>query len=222
MTWDELEEIRGIVERICTVVHSTIKTTVVDQTPSLSQVTGRMMADDNMAHIATYSTALSIALDIARQAGATQQAVGRVRLAALQESPRWPGGVATVLATVRLSLAAEARVISAMTFASRAEANTVLTRINAAFNEAGLRAADDLDAGTYAAILSLQSLTVKFLTDQALRLPYIIDYEFPKVLPSLRMSQQVYGDATRSLQLINENKVVHPAFMPRTGRMLST
>jgi prophage DNA circulation protein len=41
------------------------------------------------------------------------------------------------------------------------------------------------------------------------------------VLPSLRMAQRSYGDPKRHQELINENRVVHPAFMPRTGVMLA-
>ena len=40
-------------------------------------------------------------------------------------------------------------------------------------------------------------------------------------MPALRMSQHAYGTAERYQELINENHVVHPAFMPREGKMLA-
>ena len=217
MTWDELEEIRGMVERLTTVLLSTNR-----QTFELAQIVGRMNVDPNMAHIATYSTAMAVGLDISRQAGASQSEIARVRVAALAEEPRWDGGLATKLATVRLSLATEARIVAAMTFRSRDDAYGVLARMNSVFSDAALVAADELDADAYAKIISLQSSVVKFLTDQAMLLPQVIDYRHVASTSALAMAQKYYNDGNRAQELIDENKVVHPAFMPLEGRMLAT
>ena len=40
-------------------------------------------------------------------------------------------------------------------------------------------------------------------------------------MPSLRMAQRAYADPSRHEELIAENHVVHPAFMPREGIMLA-
>jgi prophage DNA circulation protein len=49
----------------------------------------------------------------------------------------------------------------------------------------------------------------------------VITYGFTQVMPALRMAQRAYADPKRYAELIAENNVVHPAFMPRDGKMLA-
>ena len=70
-------------------------------------------------------------------------------------------------------------------------------------------------------MLKLHGDVTKFLVDQGRLLPRIINYSHMAPIPSLRMAQNAYADPTRSQELIDENHVVHPAFMPLTGNMLA-
>jgi prophage DNA circulation protein len=144
-----------------------------------------------------------------------------VRLAALAETPKSLPATQTVLAIVRLALAAEARIIAYTTFRSRDEVEATATAINDALNQTSEIAADDLDAGTYMAILRLHGDVVKHLADRGRQLPRVVSYSYQAVVPALRMAQREYGDPNRYQELIDENKVVHPAFMPRDGQMLA-
>ena len=82
-------------------------------------------------------------------------------------------------------------------------------------------ASDDLDAATYMALISLHADVVKHLADRGRQLPRVIQYQYQAVMPALRMAQLAYADPSRYLELIAENSVIHPAFMPLTGKMLA-
>ena len=129
--------------------------------------------------------------------------------------------VLTVLAIVRLTLAAEARIIAAMTFRSRDDVDALAKVVNEAFSQTELVAADDLNADVYMALLRLHGDITQHLADSGRVLPRVISYKYQMVMPSLRMAQLAYADPTRSSDLEYENAVVHPAFMPLSGRMLA-
>jgi prophage DNA circulation protein len=221
MTSDEANEVLGIVQRIGPVVLSSAVALSGDYGTGLRRVVGMMIADDNMIDLPTFGTALSIALDLARNCKATLVTMDRVRKAALTETPITLPAVQTVLAIVRLTLACEARIISFMTFASRDEVDAIAFAMNDAFNQTSEVAADDLDSGTYMALIRLHGDVTRHLADRGRQLPRVINYRFTMVMPALRIAQRSYGDASRYQELVSENNVVHPAFMPREGKMLA-
>jgi prophage DNA circulation protein len=174
-----------------------------------------------MIHIATFSTAFSIGLDLARRSAATVVTLDRVRKAALAEVPISLPAIQTVLAIVRLTLAAEARVLAYLQFRSRDEVDAIALAINAAFAQTSEIAANDLDAATYAAILRLHGSVVQHLTMRGRLLPRVMTYSFQAVMPALRMAQMAYASAERWRELVDENSVVHPLFCQREGKMLA-
>jgi len=145
----------------------------------------------------------------------------RVRKAALAEKPGSLPAVQTVLSIIRLTLAMEARIVAYMSFRSREEGDAIAVQMNAAFSATAEVAADDLDAATYRAIISLHGDVVKHLAERGRQLPRVISYNYAVPMPSLRMAQRAYADPRRHVDLISENHVVHPAFMPREGKMLA-
>jgi prophage DNA circulation protein len=221
MTSDEASEVLGIVQRIGPVVLSAAVNPNGTIATSLRRAVGMMIADGNMIHQTTFAYAFSVCVDLARYCAATLVTMDRVRLAALAETPRTLPGIQTVLAIVRITLSQEARIITSMQFASRNEVDAVSTAINTAFAQTTEVASDDLDAGTYMALIRLQGDVVQFLSSTARLLPRVINYNYSMVMPALRMAQRAYADPSRFAQLMAENGVVHPAFMPREGRMLA-
>jgi prophage DNA circulation protein len=221
MTSDEANEVLGIVQRIGPVVLSSAIDPTGSIGASLRRCVGMMIADQNMTHIATFSIAFSICVDLARQSGATLVTMDRVRLQALSETPVSLPAVQTVLAIVRLTLAQEARIVAATPFVSRNDVEATATSLSAAFDQTAEAASDDLDAGSYMAIIQLQGDVTAYLADRAWQLPRVINYSYRTVMPALRMAQRAYVDPSRYLELITENDVVHPAFMPRDGIMLA-
>jgi prophage DNA circulation protein len=221
MTADEANEVLAIVKRICPVIlSSAINPRGINGT-SLRRCVGMMAADYNMINVPTFVYAMCVALGLARRCGATVVTMDRVRKAALAEAPVSLPAVQTVLAIVRLALAAEARIIAYTTYRSRDEVDATAKAINAAFEQTSEIAADDLDAGTYMAIVGLHGDVVKHLADRGRQLPRVVNYSHTMVMPALRMAQREYGNPNRYQELIDQNRVVHPAFMPRVGSMLA-
>jgi prophage DNA circulation protein len=221
MTSDEANEVLGIVRRIGPVVLSAAVNPTGTVATALRRAVGMLIADDNMINAPTFAYAFGVCADLARNCQATLVTMDRVRKAALAETPVSLPAVQTVLAIVRITLTQEARILSTMTFLSRDEVDVVATAINAAFMQTSEIASDDLDAGTYMALIRLQGDVVQLLSSTARMLPRVINYSYTMVMPALRMAQRAYADPSRFQQLIDENDVVHPAFMPREGKMLA-
>jgi prophage DNA circulation protein len=221
MTSDEANEVLGIVQRIGPVVLSSAVNPAGSIGTSLRRAVGMMIADVNMINLPTFAIAFMVCLELARLSAATVVTMDRVRKAALAEAPASLPAVQTVLAIVRLTLACEARIITAMTFVSRDDVDALATAANAAFAQTSDVASDDLDAGVYQTLISLQAAVVKHLADLGRLLPRVINYDYPVVMPALRMAQLAYADPSRFAELIAENKIIHPAFCPRQGKMLA-
>jgi hypothetical protein len=221
MTSDEANEVLGIVRRIAPVVASTAINTSGSYGIALRRAVGMMVADTNMINLPTFAIAFSIILELARLCAATLPAMDGVRKTALAETPISLPAVQTVLAIVRLTLACDARIIALMTFQSREQVDAIATAVNAAFGQASETASDDLDQANYMALITLHADVVKHLADVGRKLPRVVQYQYQTVMPALRMAQLAYGDPSRYLELIVENGVIHPAFMPQAGKMLA-
>lgn len=221
MTGDEAKEVLGIVQRIGPVVLSSANDLSGDVGTALRRAVGMMVVDRAMADANVFSFALNVCLDLARHSGATLASMDRVRLAALAETPVGLPAVEAVMSIVQLTLAMEARIVAYMTFRSREEADQIATSMNDAFEASAEIAADDLDVATYMAIINLHGDVTQHLADAGRQLPRVISYNFTQVMPSLRLAQRAYADPARYAELISENHVVHPAFMPREGIMLA-
>lgn len=221
MTSDEANEVLGIVQRIGPVVLSAAVNPGGSVGTGLRRAVGMLIADTNMINLPSFAIAFMVCLELARQSAATLVTMDRVRKAALAETPVSLPAVQTVLAIVRLTLAADARIISLMTFTSRDQVEAIATVANDAFNQTSEVASDDLDAGTYMALIALHADVVKHLADRGRQLPRVVQYQYQMVMPALRMAQLAYADPSRYLELIAENSVIHPLFCPLAGKMLA-
>jgi prophage DNA circulation protein len=221
MTGDEANEVLGIVQRIGPMVlKAAVRPTGTIGT-ALRRAVGMMVADRNMSDLQAFGFAFNVCIDLARHSAATLVTMDRVRKFALTEKPVSLPAIQTVLTIVRMTLAMEARIIAYMSFRSREEVDEIATQMNAAFSETSEIAADDLDAGTYMALTRLHGDVVRHLAERGRQLPRVISYTYQVAMPALRMSQRAYADPRRYVELIRENHVVHPAFMPREGKMLA-
>jgi prophage DNA circulation protein len=108
-----------------------------------------------------------------------------------------------------------------MIFASRDDASAAQAVMMAAFEQAEDAIPDALDQACYIAMIGLHRSVARQFYETELLLPRVISYSYQVTWPALKMSQRVYGDATHSDELWQENRVVHPAFMPREGKMLA-
>lgn len=218
----EADEVLAIADAVGPVILSaTIPPIPAKPGTALRRAVGMMMADPNMSETDYFAYVLSGTLELARQCNATVVTMDRVRKAALDMTPRFLPGTLAKHNVIRLTLAAEARIIATMTFRSRDEVDQIAQAMNAAFAESEEIASDETDQGTYMALINLHGAVVKHLTDIGRQVPRVITYSFQTVMPALRMAQRAYHNAARYKELIDENKVVHPAFVPQEGKMLA-
>lgn len=85
-----------------------------------------------------------------------------------------------------------------------------------------LIAADGGDLATWQAFRDLRSKVVTDLIDRAAQLPAQRTVTTQEPLPSLLLAYQLYGDASRSDDLIARVDPIHPAFMPVSFEALSS
>lgn len=164
---------------------------------------------------------LSEIFDLARETGITFFPLDEVRRAAVAEEPETVGAFILKNALICLTLATECEVISSMTFKSRDDVENIRNRMNEAFLPMEEIAADEMAQATYGSLIRTHAALSFFLTETARPLPRMLGYQFFAPLPSLVIGYKLYSDASRGDELKDENKVVHPAFMPRTGRALA-
>ena len=158
---------------------------------------------------------------LVQQAGATQAQIDQVRVLTTVETPKTLGGVLVQNAGIYLCMATEAQIITAMTFVSRQDVEALRTVLRQPFDNAEELAADDMDQTTFMALVSLDAAITNYLVVTARPLPQMIGYQFAVSLPSLVIAYRLYQDASRADQVVQENKVVHPAFCPPVGVALS-
>jgi prophage DNA circulation protein len=164
---------------------------------------------------------LDYCFDLVRQSGCTLAQMEEIRVLLDVETPTLLGATMVRDRSIHFALAQEGKIISTMTFSSRQDVDALINAIQVPFNKAEEVTADTMDATDYIALIELRAAIVNYLVATARPLPSMLSYQFAKSLPSLIISQRLYGDASRYDEIRNENKVVHPAFCPVIGQALS-
>ena len=170
---------------------------------------------------ATLFGPLAECFGLARASGASFAALERVRGAIAAE-----GGAGAAAALIRVRcigfcLVQQAQVLADTTFTSRQDVDAAAAVIHPAFSAAEEAAADAGDQEIYRALVTLHAGVTRDLTTRARPLPRLVAYVFPQSMPALALANRLYGDASRTGDLIAENKASHPLFMPASGRALS-
>jgi prophage DNA circulation protein len=213
-----LREATAIALRLAAALAATAPVKVGRSGSDLRRALGDLTANAaGMIAGGTIGAQVQLCFDRARGVGATFDALDRVRLTLLAEAPVYLAGAALVQFSLRICLAAQARVVAVMSFVSRQDIEAMHARINAAFAPSVDYAADHGDAGNYQAIIALHAAVTRFLADAARPLPRMVSYGFAAAMPALTLANRIYGDGSRGDELVAENRVVHPAFCPPAG-----
>jgi len=159
--------------------------------------------------------------DLARQTGMTFDTVERLRKTVASLGPADARSIVLQTYSVAFCCIQEAAVVADTAFTSRDEVDRVTGLLAAAFSASQDAMATNGDAATYRALVSLRAAAVRDLTDRARPLPQLVTYVEAVSFSSLVLAQRRYGDASRADEIVAENEVVHPLFMPLTGRVLS-
>ena len=157
----------------------------------------------------------------ARVTGATMDEFDRIRAGLIAQPVTSLLAALILQSCVWFSLQQMSTVLAGTTFTSRDDVDAIQGQVNDAFNQAEEVAADEMAQAAYQAIVALHAAVVFHLYQTARPLPQMLDFQFAAIRPTLIQSYRLYADASRADELREENKVVHPAFAPRTGRALS-
>jgi hypothetical protein len=164
---------------------------------------------------------LDYCFDLVRQSGCTLPQMEEVRVLLDVETPASLGATMVRDRSILFTLAQEGKIISRMTFSSRQDVDALIKAIQVPFNTAEEVVADTMAGADYIALVELRAAIVNYLVATARPLPSMLSYQFANSLPSLIISQRLYGDASRYDEIRTENKIVHPAFCPVVGQALS-
>jgi hypothetical protein len=166
-------------------------------------------------------TDLYACFELARTAGASLIVMDNIRTAMFNEQPLFPLGLSIVNAAIIFSFVEQSQLISYMAFGSRAEAAALLDTMGVIIEDIKLNKADSFVSNDYQNFVTLAAQLVQHLSATERQLPRVVQYQMPVRYPALTLSNRIYGDGSRSEELIAENDVVHPAFMQRDVIALS-
>jgi hypothetical protein len=168
-----------------------------------------LQAGDN-----SFSVALLGCFTTARTSGGLLAGFTNLRLDLFAETNHGPIATLIVDVTIIFCLAAEGRIVGAMQFVSRDDVEAMIIKMRAAYEQAKLIIADTIDPQAYQDFLAMGAALIQHLSATARPLPRMIQFTVATPLPALTLSNLIYRTATRSDEIIDENKIVHPAFCP--------
>lgn len=169
----------------------------------------------------TIAASLANLFEEARTTGATYIQFEAIRQS-LFATPNGLPGIALQVYAIQLCLVEQSQILSATTFTTRPDIDAAIDGINEAFDQAIETAANAFDSIAYQTLISLAASVTQYLTSQAILLPQIAYFSFPNVMSSLWLSQRIYQDGSRAVELALENQAIHPLFLASPIRALSS
>jgi prophage DNA circulation protein len=209
----EQHELTEIITSICTYIAQMVKG--VDGAELRRQI--GLVRVNGLQYLAdkTFSTNLYNCFVTARKAPITADTVALVRYQIQQLTPTEMIAILVVESAIVYCLTSECLLITQMEFKSRDDVQNMMARMTTAFNAARDQAADRMDSLTYENLTALAGSIINHLNTSSLTLPRIVNFHYQKNWPALRMAHLIYQDTSRWDELVDENQVVHPLFMPR-------
>jgi hypothetical protein len=222
MTKTELVEATSVLQSVLTPLLAAVKGQTAQAGAALYYSVGTLSASaQTTIGSGSLGAPLLNCFDLARQAGASLAGFAALRAAAGALTPTGQPGQGIAAAAIQFSLIEEAQILAATTFVSRDDVDAQIAVYDAAFDDAEVAAADALDTDVYRALVALHAATIADLSTRSIPLPNLVTYSVGRSYTALGLAQRLYGDPTRAEQLVAEGHVVHPYFMPKTGRALS-
>lgn len=122
----------------------------------------------------------------------------------------------------RAAIGALARAAAQYAPSSYDDAAAVRNAVTAYLDAEILIAGDAGDDASYGALRALRQVLVSVLIAAGAGLPRLQQFKFNASLPALALATRLYGDASRSDQLIEQAQPIHPAFMPSQFQALAS
>jgi len=125
-----------------------------------------------------------------------------------------------------MTLALQSQIVATMIFRTQTEIQNMLLYMRDAFDAAKALGIDEIDVTVYQTLNAMSGALINHMARTELQLPRFMTYASGASMPSLYLANRIYADETpqieaRATEIENENGVVHPAFCPRTLRVLS-
>ena len=225
MTIDEINEASAVLTAVLNTLLGMIKGGAGTQAVAPKNAIGTLLATaaDTIASGVVGAPLLNC-FNLVQQYGVTRVQMDTVRALILNYSPSpiTIPGVAVAVTALYFCLLEQAIIVANTTFVSRQDVDQMILTMNKAFEPAEEFSADvDQNPAVYQQLLSLHAAVTQDLVVTARPLPRIVVYDFGVVVPSLYLANRIYSDGGRADDLVAENKVVNPLFMPPSGRCLS-
>jgi hypothetical protein len=168
----------------------------------------------------TFGKRTLLCFQLATDSGITVEWLDKILEQLISEEPSELVVVLVVQNMVLMALAQDGKIIAKTKFVSREDIDAMLLRMKNWFDVTRERAAEQRDNPNYQALNYLAGATVRYLADVARPLPRMLDFEvLPQ--PALSLSQYLYQVGDRAEELVAENKIIHPLFLPNHVRGLS-
>lgn len=219
----ERREIDGLMTRLLDLLSSTISSRSGLNSATLRTAIGDLRASYmNRLAEGSFAEALAKCFTTIVEIGGELPRLVAVHEQLFLEEP--VGDVAADIVQLAISycLATEAQLILAIEFNSRDDVEVMLKQTRETFDFARELAADAEDSTYYRTLTALSGTVIKYLADTARPLARIVTFKLPGPMPALAVSERIYYEADRWEEIVNENKIVHPAFCPRELRGLSS
>jgi len=177
---------------------------------------------DPLIRTKTFADELLECFTLAFDANVKLGSLDRVLQALFVETPDVGFQTALVQSAIVYCLSTESRIIAGIEFKSRDDVEAMMKKMKAVFDTARELAADQEDSACYQSLTFLAGALTQHLATTARPLARMVKFTLPTNMPSLVLSQRLYYEASRSEELVEENKIIHPAFCLREIRGLAS
>ncbi|MXV35651.1 hypothetical protein GS535_03645 [Saccharibacter sp. EH611] len=98
--------------------------------------------------------------------------------------------------------------------ATATEARAMIATMATLYDDFQMAAGNNNLDDLYQSISDLAAKSLQDLSQKSTALPDLVPITRNRPLPSLTLAQQLYGDGSRSSELMSRSEAIHPAFMP--------
>lgn len=218
----QMEQIGQIIDRFAPILLEAAVSAPGRDTAAVRRAVGNLIAYyDTYTSEGELANRLLACFSAATSVGTSIDGMERVLTVLLAEEGVLAGiPTAFVEAAILFVLAQEARILTTMTFVSRDDVDAMSGRMRRSFEAGRDMAADDMESGIYLKIVDLAASVTRYLADTGRPLPRLINVALAP-MTALTISNRIYGTGERWNEIVKENRIVHPAFLPRELRVLS-
>lgn len=169
----------------------------------------------------TFPTELLSCFTSAKNANAKLSGLFVIHQGLFKEVPIGEISFAVVQMGILFCLSTESKMITNIEFTSRDDVELMMNKMRDIFEIARLLAADAPDSSSYQKLTILAGNLISYLSDVARPLPRMVTFKLNASFPSLTLSQLIYYTSDRAEEIVDENKIIHPAFCTKEIRGLS-